>query len=71
MSGAAPSVFGPQKLPLNRRPKVDLDGAGSMVNKAWNSLKRQLSVIAIPSILAILLFALIIFQVSLNYLTKS
>ena len=45
-----------------RVEKEDLDGVGSIIDNALSSMKRQLSLVAIPSILSILLFSLIVLK---------
>ena len=45
-----------------RVEKEDLDGIGSIIDKALSSIKRQLSVVAIPSILSVLLFSLVVLK---------
>jgi hypothetical protein len=45
-----------------RIEKEDLDGVGSIIDNALSSMKRQLSLVAIPSILSILLFSLIVLK---------
>ena len=45
-----------------RAEKEDLDGVGSLIDNALSSMKRQLSLIAIPSILSLILFLLIVLK---------
>jgi hypothetical protein len=45
-----------------RAEKEDLDGVGSLIDNALSSMKRQLSLVAIPSILSLLLFLLIVLK---------
>lgn len=47
-------------LKSGRVEKEDLDGVGSLTDTAMSSLKRQLTLIAVPSILSILLFSTVV-----------